>query len=119
MPNGANRARHRDLHRRIRVAPWSRPTFVAFAAAKAGLRAVVQSMAREFGPKGLYAAHVIIDDGINGEIFRTHGPERVRERGEDGLFGLSAIADAYMHLLTHSKTAWTHEIDLRPYKEPF
>jgi NAD(P)-dependent dehydrogenase (short-subunit alcohol dehydrogenase family) len=96
-----------------------RPTFAAFAAAKAGLRAVTQSMAREFGPQGLHVAHVIIDGGINGEIFRTHGAERVQERGEDGLLDLNAIADAYMHLLTQSKTARTHEIDLRPYKEPF
>jgi NAD(P)-dependent dehydrogenase (short-subunit alcohol dehydrogenase family) len=96
-----------------------RPTFAAFAVAKTGLRAAAQSMAREFGPQGLHVAHVIIDGGINGEIFRSHGPERVPERGEDGLLGLDAIADAYMHLLTRTKTAWTREIDLRLYKKPF
>ena len=96
-----------------------RANFAAFAAAKAGLRALAQSMAREFGPQGLHVAHVVIDGGINGERLRTRRPERVKHAGEDGLLNLEAIADAYMHLLAQQKTAWTHELDLRPFKEPF
>lgn len=96
-----------------------RANFAAFAAAKAGLRALAQSMAREFGPQGLHVAHVIIDGGINGERLRTRRPERVKQAGDDGLLNLDAIADAYMHLLAQHKTAWTHEFDLRPFKEPF
>lgn len=96
-----------------------RANFAAFAAAKAGLRAVAQSMAREFGPQGLHVAHIVIDGGINGERLRTRRPERVKQAGDDGLLGLDAIADAYMHILAQQKTAWTHELDLRPFKEPF
>jgi NADP-dependent 3-hydroxy acid dehydrogenase YdfG len=85
-----------------------RANFAAFAMAKAGLR-----------PQGIHVAHVIIDGGINGERLRTRAPQRVQQVGEDGLLNLDAIADAYMHLLSQHKTAWTHELDLRPYKEPF
>jgi NAD(P)-dependent dehydrogenase (short-subunit alcohol dehydrogenase family) len=96
-----------------------RANFAAFAAAKAGLRALAQSMAREFGPQGLHVAHVIIDGGINGQRLRTRRPERVKQAGDDGLLNLDAIADVYMDLLAQHKTAWTHELDLRPFKEPF
>jgi NAD(P)-dependent dehydrogenase (short-subunit alcohol dehydrogenase family) len=96
-----------------------RANFAAFAAAKAGLRAVAQSMAREFGSQGLHVAHIVIDGGINGERLRMRRPERVKQAGDDGLLGLDAIADAYMHVLAQQKTAWTHELDLRPFKEPF
>lgn len=97
----------------------SRPPFVAFASAKAGLRAIAQGMAREFGPQGVHVAHVIIDGGIDGDRLRTHLPDFVAAKGEDGLLGLDAIADAYWHLHTQHRTAWTHELDLRPFKEPF
>lgn len=96
-----------------------RANFAAFAAAKAGLRALAQSMAREFGPQGLHVAHVIVDGGINGERLRTRRPERVKQAGENGLLNLDAIADAYLHVLAQHQSAWTHELDLRPYKEPF
>ena len=96
-----------------------RPQFTAFAAAKAGLRMVAQSMAREFGPLGIHVAHVIIDGGIAGDRIRKGVPEYAQMKGEDGLLDLDAIADTYWHLHTQHKTAWTHEVDLRPYKEPF
>jgi NAD(P)-dependent dehydrogenase (short-subunit alcohol dehydrogenase family) len=97
----------------------SRPPFIAFASAKAGLRAIAQGMAREFGPQGVHVAHVIIDGGIDGDLLHTHLPAFVAAKGEDGLLGLDAIADAYWHLHTQHRTAWTHELDLRPFKEPF
>lgn len=93
--------------------------FAAFAAAKAGLRAVAQSMARELGPQGIHVAHVVIDGGINGERLRTRRPERVVQAGTDGLLELDAIADAFLYILNQPRSAWTHELDLRPYKEPF
>jgi len=95
-----------------------KPPFAAFASAKAGLRSLAQTMAREFGPKGVHVAHVVIDGGIAGERLRRFA-EFVRAKGEDGLLDLDAIADAYWMLHAQHRTAWTHELDLRPYKEPF
>lgn len=95
-----------------------KPPFTAFASAKAGLRAIAQSMAREFGPQGVHVAHVIIDGGIAGEKLQRFA-EFVRAKGEDGLLDLDAIADAYWMLHQQHRTAWTHELDLRPFKEPF
>jgi NAD(P)-dependent dehydrogenase (short-subunit alcohol dehydrogenase family) len=96
-----------------------RPGYAQFAAAKAGLRAVAQSMAREYGPLGIHIAHVVIDGGIAGERLLSRAPQLGAERGEDGLLGIDAIADAYWHIHTQQRSAWTHELDLRPYKEGF
>lgn len=96
-----------------------KPPFGAFAAAKAGLRSLAQTFAREFGPQGVHVAHVIIDGGIDGERVRNAAPQWVANAGPDGLLGLDAIADVYWHLHTQHRSAWTHELDLRPYKESF
>jgi NAD(P)-dependent dehydrogenase (short-subunit alcohol dehydrogenase family) len=96
-----------------------RPGYAQFAAAKAGLRMVAQSMAREYGPSGIHVAHVVIDGGIDGERVRSRRPETIRERGEDGLLNIEAIAEAYWQIHRQARSAWTHEIDLRPFKEPF
>jgi NAD(P)-dependent dehydrogenase (short-subunit alcohol dehydrogenase family) len=96
-----------------------KPGYAQFAAAKAGLRMVAQSMAREYGPSGIHVAHVVIDGGIDGERLRGSRPEAVRERGEDGLLNIEAIAEAYWQIHRQARSAWTHEIDLRPFKEPF
>jgi NAD(P)-dependent dehydrogenase (short-subunit alcohol dehydrogenase family) len=96
-----------------------RPGYAQFSAAKAGLRAIAQSMAREFGPLGIHVGHVVVDGGIAGERLLSRAPQLAAERGEDGLLGIDAIADAYWHLHTQQRSAWTHEIDLRPYKESF
>ena len=96
-----------------------KPGFAHFAAAKAGLRMIAQSMAREFGPQGLHVAHVIIDGGIEGDRLLQRRPELVKERGEDGLLGIDAIAETYWQIHRQARSAWAHEVDLRPYKEPF
>jgi NAD(P)-dependent dehydrogenase (short-subunit alcohol dehydrogenase family) len=96
-----------------------KPPFAAFAAAKAGLRSLAQTFAREFGPQGIHVAHVVIDGGIDGERVRNAAPQWVASAGPDGLLGLDAIADAYWFLHTQQRSAWTHELDLRPYKETF
>jgi NAD(P)-dependent dehydrogenase (short-subunit alcohol dehydrogenase family) len=93
--------------------------FIAFASAKAALRSVAQSAAREYGPQGVHVAHVIIDGGIDGEHVRTGAPDRVAAAGEDGLLHPDAIADTYWHLHQQTPSAWTHELDLRPFKERF
>jgi NAD(P)-dependent dehydrogenase (short-subunit alcohol dehydrogenase family) len=93
--------------------------FAQFAAAKAGLRMIAQSMAREFGPQGIHVTHVVIDGGIDGERLRSRVPDMIKERGEDGLLGIDAIADAYWHIHRQPRSAWTQELDLRPFKENF
>jgi NAD(P)-dependent dehydrogenase (short-subunit alcohol dehydrogenase family) len=97
----------------------ARPPFTAFASAKSALRALAQGMAREFGPQGIHVAHVIIDGVIDGERARGAFPEFVAQKGEGGLLDLDAIADTYWMLHRQHRSAWTHEIDLRPFKEPF
>ena len=96
-----------------------RPQFAAFASAKAGLRSLAQSLAREYGPKGLHIAHVVIDGGIDGERLRAAAPHRATEAGTDGLLDADRIADVYWHLHTQHRSAWTQELDLRPFKESF
>ena len=96
-----------------------KPPFIAFASAKAGLRALAQGMAREFGPQGIHVAHVIVDGGIDGERLRTAVPAFVESKGAEGLLKPEAIADAYWFLHTQDRTAWTHELDLRPFRESF
>jgi hypothetical protein len=80
---------------------------------------IAQSMAREFGPQGIHVAHVVIDGGIDGERLRSARPQIIDERGEDGLLRIDAIADAYWQLHRQQRSAWTQELDLRPFKERF
>ena len=96
-----------------------KPGFAHFSAAKAGLRMISQSMAREYGALGIHVAHVVVDGGIDGERLRTRAPALIKERGEDGLLGIEAIAETYWHIHGQPRSAWTQEVDLRPFKEPF
>jgi NAD(P)-dependent dehydrogenase (short-subunit alcohol dehydrogenase family) len=89
--------------------------FVNLASPKFGLRAVAQSMARELGPKNIHVAHVIVDGQIRSERYaHLEG-----ERGPDSLLDPDAIAAAYLALHRQHRSAWTHEIDLRPWSEKF
>ncbi|MDO9212231.1 MAG: SDR family NAD(P)-dependent oxidoreductase [Methylococcales bacterium] len=97
----------------------ARPPFTAFAAAKAGLRALAQGMAREFGPQGVHVVHTIIDGVIDGERARTQFADYVSAKGDDGLLQLDAIAQTYWAIHQQHPSAWTQELDLRPFKEPF
>jgi NAD(P)-dependent dehydrogenase (short-subunit alcohol dehydrogenase family) len=97
----------------------ARPPFLAFASAKAALRAVAQGLAREFGPQGIHVAHVVIDGVIGGEYARSRFPDFVMAKGKDGLLAPDEIADAYWALHRQQRSAWTHELDLRPFKEAF
>lgn len=91
--------------------------FSAFAGGKAALRALAQSMAREFGPQGLHVAHIIVDGVIDSERVRTTQPERVATLGPHGLIKPDSIAQAYLLLHEQTTDAWTFELDLRPAKE--
>lgn len=97
----------------------SRPPFVAFASAKAALRAVAQGLARELGPQGIHVAHMVIDGVIGGDYARDNFPQFVEAKGNEGVLDLDEIADSYWALHTQGRSAWTHELDLRPFKEPF
>ena len=88
--------------------------FAAFAGGKAALRALAQSMAREFGPQGLLVAHVIIDGLIDTAFARTNFAQRVDELGPDGILNPDHIAEAYWWLHSQPRDAWTFELDLRP-----
>jgi len=91
----------------------------AFAAAKAGVRMVAQSAAREYGPQGLHVAHVIVDGAIDGDQVRKGLPELVDAKGSDGLLDPEAIAEVFWQIHCQPPSAWTHEVDLRPFKESF
>jgi NAD(P)-dependent dehydrogenase (short-subunit alcohol dehydrogenase family) len=91
--------------------------FAAFAGAKHGLRALAQSMARELGPEGIHVAHTIIDGAIDTEFIRSNFPQRYALKEKDGILDPNAIADAYWMLHTQPRSAWTHELDLRPWIE--
>jgi len=85
-----------------------------FAMGKFALRGLAQSMARELAPKGLHVAHFVIDGGIS----RGASDPR-RERGADGLLEPAAIAESYLHVHGQSRSAWTWEVELRPWVEAF
>jgi NAD(P)-dependent dehydrogenase (short-subunit alcohol dehydrogenase family) len=86
-----------------------------FAMGKFALRGLAQSLARELGPKGIHVAHFVIDGGI----LRVGSDARAPARGEDGMLLPDAIAEAYLNIHRQHRSAWSHEIDLRPWVERF
>ena len=88
--------------------------FAAFAGGKAALRALAQSMAREFGPQGLHVVHVIIDGLIDTVFTRENFAQRVADVGPEGILNPDHIAEAYWWLHCQPRDAWTFELDLRP-----
>ena len=93
--------------------------FAAFSSAKFGLRALAQSLARELGPKGIHVAHTIIDGAIDHPWIKENFPDTYKLKEVDGILNPDHIAEAYYNLHLQEKTAWTHELDLRPYMEKF
>ena len=91
--------------------------FSAFAGAKHALRALAQSLARELGPKGLHVAHVVIDGAIDGAFIRGLMPDAAEIwRARRSSFP-DEIARNYVWLHSQRRSAWTFEMDLRPWKE--
>jgi NAD(P)-dependent dehydrogenase (short-subunit alcohol dehydrogenase family) len=91
--------------------------FAAFAAAKFGLRALAQSMARELAPKNIHVAHLIIDGAIDSAaIHRRLGAagRTMSELPADSLVQTRSVAEAYWMLHNQSRDGWTHELDIRP-----
>ena len=94
-----------------------RDGFAAFAAAKHGLRAVAQSMARELGPQGIHVAHVVIDGAVDGTFTRENRTDVEGLLARDEILKPEDIAAAYVNLHKQPRSAWTHELDLRPWRE--
>ena len=86
-----------------------------FAMGKFALRGLAQSLARELGPKGIHVAHFVIDGGIA----KAGGDARAASRGEDGMLHPDAIAQTYMSVYRQHRSAWSFEVDLRPWVERF
>jgi NAD(P)-dependent dehydrogenase (short-subunit alcohol dehydrogenase family) len=93
--------------------------FAPFASAKGALRNLAQSIAREYGPKNIHVGHVIVDGGIGGDRLLSRAPQLPQQRGPDGLLDPDAIAEAYWMLHHQDRSAWTLELDLRPWSETF
>lgn len=83
---------------------------------KFGLRALGQSLAREFGAQGIHVAHIIIDGQIDNPRTKARNPP---ERADDTYLSADAIAENYWQLHVQHRTTWTLELDLRPYGEKF
>ena len=88
--------------------------FSAFASAKAGLRSLTQSLAREYGPEGVHVAHVVLDG-----ILDTAASRALHSRPPETMMDLADVAQAYLTLAEQPRSAWTFEMDLRPMGEPF
>jgi NAD(P)-dependent dehydrogenase (short-subunit alcohol dehydrogenase family) len=85
-----------------------------FAMGKFGLRGLAQSLARELAPRNIHVGHFVIDGGI-----RPSGNVGARPSGEDALLDPGAIASSYLHVHRQHRSAWTWEMELRPWVEKF
>ncbi len=94
------------------------PKFAAFAMGKFALRGLAQSLARELGPRNIHVAHFIIDGGIASPGRDLAGGDAATNPNDDQLEP-EAIAQTYMAVLKQHRSAWTHELDLRPWVETF
>lgn len=91
--------------------------YAAFSGAKGALRMLAQSMARELGPKGIHVAHTVIDGAIDTEFIKGRHSDFDKAKAADLILNPEAIAANYVMLHKQPKSAWTHELDLRPWGE--
>jgi NAD(P)-dependent dehydrogenase (short-subunit alcohol dehydrogenase family) len=89
------------------------PQSAPFAMGKFALRGLAQSMARELAPQGIHVAHFVIDGGI-----RNAGRNEPADK-PDSMLDPDAIAATYLHVLRQPRSAWTWEVELRPWVETF
>jgi len=94
------------------------PNYAPFAMGKFALRGLAQSLARELGPENIHVAHFIIDGGI-ASPGRDLDDAAGISNADDAELEPNAIAQTYMAILKQHRSAWTHEVDLRPWKENF
>jgi NADP-dependent 3-hydroxy acid dehydrogenase YdfG len=95
------------------IRPW--PTSAGFAPAKFAVRGLAQVLSRDLHPQGIHVAYVNVDGGIDMPLLRKFRPD---VKDED-LLKPSAIADAFWYLAHQERSAWSHELDVRPFKEKF
>ena len=93
--------------------------FSAFSGAKFALRSLSQSMARELGPQGIHVAHFIIDGAIDTPFIKENFPDTYALKEKDGILQPREIAETYWNIHVQHPSAWTQEMDLRPYMEKF
>ena len=91
------------------------PTSAAFGPAKFALRGLAQVMARDLGPQGIHVAYINVDGPIDMPFIRQMRPNIEQE----DMLAPSAIAETYWHLAHQDRSAWTQELDVRPFKEKF
>ncbi|MEE4279525.1 MAG: SDR family NAD(P)-dependent oxidoreductase [Halieaceae bacterium] len=91
--------------------------FGAFASAKSGLRAWVQSMARELGPRNIHVAHVVIDAAVDTAWIRENLPDAQERAARDGLVVPDELAELYLQIHQQPRSAWSFEVDVRPWIE--
>jgi len=91
--------------------------FSAFAGGKHALRALAQSMARELGPQGIHVGHIVVDGIIDNRNTEAVMPELFASKGPDGVIQPDDLAALYWQLHRQPRSAWTFELDARPYKE--
>jgi NAD(P)-dependent dehydrogenase (short-subunit alcohol dehydrogenase family) len=89
-----------------------------FAMGKFALRGLAQSMARELAPQNIHVAHFVIDGGIRNDA-QAGRDLRAGERGEDGMLLPDEIAKSYLALYRQHRSAWSWELELRPWVEKF
>jgi NAD(P)-dependent dehydrogenase (short-subunit alcohol dehydrogenase family) len=95
------------------IRPW--PNSAAFAPAKFAVRGLAQVMARDLHPQGIHVGYVNVDGGIDMPLLRNARPNLQ----DEDLLKPSAIADTFWYLAHQDRSAWTHELDVRPFKEKF
>jgi NAD(P)-dependent dehydrogenase (short-subunit alcohol dehydrogenase family) len=109
LPKGAGAIIFTGASASVKGYPQSAP----FAMGKFALRGLAQSMARELAPQGIHVAHVVVDGGIRS----ARRPDAANR--PDSMLDPDAIAASYLHLLQQERSAWTWEIELRPWVEKF
>ena len=95
------------------IRPW--PNSAAFAPAKFAVRGLAQVMARDLHPQGIHVGYINVDGGIDMLLLRKFRPDAQ----DEDLLKPSAIADAFWYLAHQDRSAWTHELDVRPFNEKF
>ncbi|CAM3517337.1 SDR family oxidoreductase [Parendozoicomonas haliclonae] len=91
--------------------------FAAFASAKHGLRALAQSMARELGPKNIHVGHIVIDAAVDTAWIQQMLPDYKQRKDNDGVVNPDDLAELYVQMHEQPRSAWTFELDVRPWTE--
>ncbi|MGH7935275.1 MAG: SDR family NAD(P)-dependent oxidoreductase [Candidatus Binataceae bacterium] len=91
------------------------PRSAAFGPAKFAMRGLAQSLSRDLGPHGIHVAWINIDGGIDAPRVRERHPHL----NDEDLLKPDAIAETYWHLAHQDRSAWSMELEVRPFKEPF